>query len=699
MRKNDEQKTKEINGQEILTGKAFGSTGTEIYAGYLDEEYLKELTGSDRAKMFDRMRRGDAIIRMILLALKLPIKSTNWHFNISDDSVDYAGKQKEFFETVFFEELNQSFTKWMGEVLTFFDFGYSLFEIVHQIKVDSEIGPHIGIKKLGFRSPKTIERWLLDENNELEFVEQIADGDTTQGNYHVRNIPAKFLVHFCPEQEGDDFEGMAALRPCYGAWKRKNLFLKLLAAGIEKYSIPTPIGEVPSGQEDSAERYKLEKILKTYASNQSNYIIHPEGYKIELLNTTFDAEKIRNAIEKENQEMVNSILASFLLLGQGSGGGSFALSENLSGFFGITLKSAADHIVEVVNEKILKPLIKLNFPNQKLAVTLQPDALINDANKEYADTIMSLISSGAVKSDDELEKYIREKYALPVKDEETEREQESDQGFNFSESRHVERSKRMQKILDDSQKELKTVFEKYLTRHFDDLVDQLTRKAEQKGQKKYQGLTKLKKGPSNDYINEVQEIIAKETLKAVNAFPEFSDDFKFSEFDKLPAKLREKLRNRARIQIETQLEDIEKQLMLQYMNSIDSTDSVNQIRKDLVDKKEKTLTSSLLEAGAASLSNETVTSAVLDTLDDQVESWTFIAEIDGATSEICRALHMRTFEHGDPDVERFRPPLHFNCRSVLVPNKKEWKGNPEVTQGPLSLSKKALESVQFSCCK
>ena len=166
----------------------------------------------------------------------------------------------------------------------------------------------------------------------------------------------------------------------------------------------------------------------------------------------------------------------------------------------------------------------------------------------------------------------------------------------------------------------------------------------------------------------------------------------------MPASLREKLKNRIRIQIETQQQDIEKQLMLQYMNSIDSTDSIAQIKKDLIDKKDSTLTSAMFEAGAAALASETVTSAILDTLDDQVESWTFIAELDSKTSAICEALNMRTFSHDDPDIERFRPPLHFNCRSVLVPNKKEWKGNPEITKGELSLTRKQLESVKFSCC-
>ena len=87
----------------------------------------------------------------------------------------------------------------------------------------------------------------------------------------------------------------------------------------------------------------------------------------------------------------------------------------------------------------------------------------------------------------------------------------------------------------------------------------------------------------------------------------------------------------------------------------------------------------------------------MDALDesDAVESWTFIAEMDDATTDVCRSLNNRTFSVDDPDLERFRPPLHFNCRSVLVPNKKGYKGNPSVTDKPLALSAKAQEQIQF----
>ena len=157
-----EQEVQLHNGKPVQT-QAFGASGTEIHAGYITEEYLQNLTGTQRATEFDRMRRSDAIIKMLLSGIKLPIKSANWYISPIAENDEEAEAQKRFFDYIFFEDFGMSFTKWLGEVLTCIDFGYSLFEIVHKITLDSKIGPHVGIKKIGFRSQKTIERWILDE--------------------------------------------------------------------------------------------------------------------------------------------------------------------------------------------------------------------------------------------------------------------------------------------------------------------------------------------------------------------------------------------------------------------------------------------------------------------------------------------------------------------------------------------------------
>lgn len=45
----------------------------------------------------------------------------------------------------------------------------------------------------------------------------------------------------------------------------------------------------------------------------------------------------------------------------------------------------------------------------------------------------------------------------------------------------------------------------------------------------------------------------------------------------------------------------------------------------------------------------------------------YSAIIDQRTTEVCQHLDGKVFRPDDPDIEKFTPPNHFNCRSLLVP--------------------------------
>lgn len=398
--------TERVRGVEVKVIE-IGTPGTEIYAGYLSEEYLAELTGKDWADKVDMMRRSDANVRMVLNAIKLPLKSSPWTIVVREQTPE-AELQKKLFEKILFEDLNKSFTQLLGEILTCLEFGYSIFDITHAVKDSKELGGYNGLKSLSYRSQRTIETWNLDSDRNLQTVSQIAYGDEG-GSFE---LDARFLLYFSPEREGDNFEGISVLRACYGPWFRKNEFLKKLAIGIEKFAVPTAVLTVPDGVEGKPEFAAAKKALACYTSGATNYLILPEGFKLSFNNVSVDVEKIRAAINAENQEMVNSILASFLLLGQ-NGAGSLALAGSLSDFFSQTIQYIADHIVEQFERKIFKPLVQMNFGHDRVLVDLKCDGLEHRANEQWAGMVNAFIQTGAIKTDSELEKILREKLKLP----------------------------------------------------------------------------------------------------------------------------------------------------------------------------------------------------------------------------------------------------------------------------------------------
>ncbi len=55
-----------------------GMAGTNIIDGYLEEEYNPQLTGRKGMETFDKMRRSDAQVSAVLLAMELPIRNAFW---------------------------------------------------------------------------------------------------------------------------------------------------------------------------------------------------------------------------------------------------------------------------------------------------------------------------------------------------------------------------------------------------------------------------------------------------------------------------------------------------------------------------------------------------------------------------------------------------------------------------------------------
>lgn len=81
---------------------------------------------------------------------------------------------------------------------------------------------------------------------------------------------------------------------------------------------------------------------------------------------------------------------------------------------------------------------------------------------------------------------------------------------------------------------------------------------------------------------------------------------------------------------------------------------------------------------------------------DRIVSWTYVAIDDDVTTDLCRELNGHTFAEGDPLVNKYTPPLHFNCRSYMQVNMASFVDNPEIDSGEPDLSKEALKQFRLS---
>lgn len=71
-------------------------------------------------------------------------------------------------------------------------------------------------------------------------------------------------------------------------------------------------------------------------------------------------------------------------------------------------------------------------------------------------------------------------------------------------------------------------------------------------------------------------------------------------------------------------------------------------------------------------------------LDGFVEAFEYSAILDSRTTAICRHLDGRIFSEDSPNWDGYRPPNHFNCRSLLIPVTTEdrWEPSRDPTLDP-----------------
>ena len=702
--------------------KAVGSSGSELFAGYFSEEYLYQLRGRKGAKIFDEMRRSESQVAMLMAAVMNPIKAGAWEFEAAPNVAD-GEKHKELIEYCAKEMID--WETFLHEALTMLIFGYSLFEVVHNVVFDHpKFGTFNGLKGLAFRSQKTIEKWnVSNETGNLESVSQWVQGDLAKDRSEQPCMPAEFLLVFTVQKEGDNYEGISALRPMYGPWFRKNLYLKIAAIGIEKNAIGTPLGTIPKGKQKAEDEAAFKEVLSNFTAHEEAYLIKPEGWEIEILKSDFDVTKVKEIILLENTEMINSMVANFLALGMNGGGGAFALGSDLSDFFLSGIQNFANIICGVWNRKLIPELIKLNYGPQEAYPKLRATGINDKAGKELAEIMKSLIDGKTIKPDDKLEEFARKQYKLPAADPLTAREADPAPAFQprqFSEQRIklAETYKAQWKIDKD---DLKGIMQAGLAELLEGYKKQISSKYKNAtaAQKTNLGVNLEPKG-LNLYKDKLREELAKiantaligarkETPKAKKI--KLSESIQLAApkggyFDALPKNVKRLVQAQVNLIAQSQANDLGKAVAFQYTSSQTSTEDLDQILKDIDDVATPIIEGSTkagmsIDAAAgnavSSISNQArlewfFEPEVLET----IESFTFYNE--DPQSDICQELDGMTWATNDPDLDRYSPPLHHNCKSRLMPNEKGAEKNPEIKRGGTPITQKGLDSMTLHEC-
>lgn len=397
----------------------YAAPGTSWWT--LDFEETPELQWPLSVHVYDRMRRQDAQVGSVLRAVTLPIRGTPWR-------VAPNGARDEVVELVA-EDLGLpvkgapedgpaprardrfSWDEHLRLALLMLAHGHSIFEQVVRVSPD---GRRVRLRKLAWRPPRTISKFLVARDAGLEAVEQFPPPGAAWAQAPL--LPVGRLVAYVNEREGGAWQGQSLLRQAYKNWLIKDRLLRVDAQTIERNGMGVPRYTGPELPED-AEKDLEEglELAKSWRSGETAGAALRYGAKLDLVGVEGDLPQALPSIKYHDEQIARAVLAHFLNLGGDNSTGSYALGSTFSDFFVQSLQSVAQQVADVATQHIVEDLVDWNFGPDERAPRVVFDE-IGSHQAATAQAVKMLLDAGAVRADRSLEESLRQQFGLPPKD-------------------------------------------------------------------------------------------------------------------------------------------------------------------------------------------------------------------------------------------------------------------------------------------
>lgn len=406
-----------------------GRIGQYRYTGTFFEEFLKELHGTRGVEVYKEMSENDPTIGGILFAVEMLIRQCD--FNVEPGgSADIDKEAAEFVESCI-NDMEETWQDTLSEILSFLAFGWSYHEIVYKRRMGRTNDKRttskyndglIGWRKLPIRSQDTLWEWEYEPDSD----DLIGMTQAPPPNYNHITIPIEKALHFKTRSRKANPEGRSILRTAYRPWYFLKRLQSIEGIGMERDLAGFPVLTGPEDldlwdeddQDMAATLSAAVDIVTSIRRDAREGLVLPNGWKLELLSSSNRRVTDTNAvITRYEKRIAMSVMADFMFLGQ-SDSGSWALSSDKTRLFSLAIGTYIDIICDVFNTQAIPRLIEMNSDHFK-GITDYPRMThgdIEDADLgKVATFVNSMIGSGVLQPDEELEKYIRQIGGLPKK--------------------------------------------------------------------------------------------------------------------------------------------------------------------------------------------------------------------------------------------------------------------------------------------
>lgn len=640
--------------------------------------------------IYRKMLLRDGQVKAIFMLKKHARLSTPWDIRAEDEEDKDAIRQAEFIEYCF-SEMKGSVNNFLLKIWNVMRDGYAVAEMNYKVISDGEFRGMIGLDNLKVRKAENYS-FNCDEHGNIKDDGLVEGVDT--------NLPInKFvLVSYNPsDDDSESIYGESDFRAAYRYYFSNDIIQRFWNIYLEKFGQPTIMGRYPTGTKKSVQDDYLD-ILKNIQTDTA--IVLPEKLQADLLEATRKGDAgYKAAFDTNNNMIARSLLVGSLIMDAGDKG-SYALSKTHFDIFIYVLNYLGEETEDtIMREQIIKRLIDFNFATSKYPY-FKFESLIKDDQESKAKIAKMLADAGMINPEEE---WVRDYLKLPAKEEDVVLPEPKPKGGGFTDdfiagfSRQPNKYEkkcnftRIKKNLDGWEAKAKDELAEIITKQKEALKKSIVKAKIMESQNANE-VEKLQLS----YVGEFRDNI-KKWLQELWRYgqSEVQSELQTKKFVGIPAeKAMQYLKNKAFSIAGVLRDDIlkgAKYILYAGMKNGETTTEIMfkldqfflqyTVPDGLQIEEGRLLTPHHLENIVRTNFNDAYNQGRLDMMEDKdlgdlITGVMFSAIMDERTTEVCEALDGQVFMQGDPDIARLTPPLHYMCRSTLVPITKYEKFTP-----------------------
>jgi len=600
--------------------------------------------------IYEDMMKDDQVSVAMQIKKDLVIGS-GWEIQCENDDQQ---EMKNDIEVALKEDCESSFDDILHEIISGYEFGFSISEKQFKKRNNGSLT----LKNIRTRDPVS---WLFHQDEFGNIVRYEQQG--TSSNF--RDVDKNALMHFINNPRFGNPYGTSDLRAAYTAFFIKTQIVRFYAVYLEKAASPTPIGKY---DKKLAEEQDISKLFNTLKKLQtSSAMVIPKELEVEFLEAKTTGEAFIKGIGLFNMFIGRALFVPDLLGFQGNetSGGSHALGKEQIKIFIKHIVRRRNSLENVINNHIIKPIVNWNYGKVDNYPKFKLKQIDEDIAERNAKLWIEAIKGNAFKPSLEDINQFKEIINFPeskIEDMQTDPIDQAAQKASFSFDSKEDYSD-VEKMLNDGEKSTISKAQPFmkhmingLVASIDDLkvnsVDQMD-KINKLGFKKSEK-TKLAKILKDEFLKtnaKARELAAKEIKK---------ENFAIDPEDEFLAIL-----ERENLSFIGDWEyNVTKQARVAIIAAIKDGVPISSVI-DLVSNNLDKNTEVALERYVRTKHTEVMNKARKSYFDSTgfVGGYQFSAVLDGRTSLICQSLHGKVFKKGTEPT----PPLHFACRSLLIP--------------------------------